>query len=165
MTPHPGVQPTPERLLRANGVYHLEEVARVLSLDPELVKRTALGMQERGLFPWSVMGVRRLLDKWLVRMKVFRGFYLRHWRPDHMQLPPECEQHPAFQAEGTFLLDNVCHYLPYSNYELRHLALENTRVGHQMGIWKDGERWYVDMKRFNRWLRLAWLSAREREPA
>ena len=65
---------TREELLEQEGIFFLEDIVALLDLDLVRVKQRVREMENLGKPAWEWMGVRKIWNSWIVRMRVFAPF-------------------------------------------------------------------------------------------
>ena len=150
---------TAETLLAQKGVFPLNDVAEVLSLDPASVKRKLKQVRDEGGDPYKIMGIRKVWSYWLVRMVMFAPYYREHLMPKTRRVDPEWDGNLLLASKGVFLLSDVAQKIPFNREQLRYQAMKHRRPREEMGVWKDEElgRFVVDMQIFASWLRRVWV--------
>ncbi len=152
-----------EELLSRPGIYFLKDVVKILQLDPVHVKKRARECQKKLLSSWQEMGVKKVWNHWVVRMRVFSRYYRRYLVPKVRRIEADWDGNRLLKEKGLFLLSEVCKHIPFGTHQLRYRAKKNPDAKKVMGIWKDGElnAFVVDMERFAPWLRRMWQSPEE----
>ena len=150
---------TEPELLDQEGVFFLKNIAEILNLDSTKVKRTHRGIIEEGRDPYQVMGVKKIWNHWLVRMKVFGPYYREHIKSKFGLIPPDMDDPNEMLAlPGVYALSKVTRLLPFTDAQLRYQAQKHPNPRETMGIWRDEESltYLVDMPFFARWLKAFW---------
>ena len=152
---------TREELLAHEGVFFLKDVAEMLEIDSTRLKRRATELKGRGLSAWQVMGVKKIWNHWVIRMKVFAPYYEKHFRPPYQRVHPQWDGNTLLEQDGVFLLADVVKLLPFSDHQLRYQAKKVTSPRESLGIWKDEKlsQFLVDMKVFSQWVKRIWGEA------
>jgi len=152
---------TAESLLKREGVFFLKDVAPVLDLNRAKFIRETQRLKGAGEDPWKVMGVRRIWNHWLVRMKVFAPYFqerlVRKWR----RIPGHWDTNQLLSQSGIFRLADVVRRLPLNQSSIRNQAKTKPLDREVMGVWKDEENsvYLVDMSRFGPWFKNHWQEA------
>lgn len=149
---------TDEELLSSPGIYFLKDVIKTLRLDPIQVKKKARECQKQLLSSWQEMGVKKVWNHWVVRMRVFSRFYRSYLVPKVRRIEPDWDGNRLLKEKGLFLLAEVCKHIPFGTHQLRYRAKKNPDARAEMGVWKDPElnAFVVDMERFAPWLHGMW---------
>jgi len=154
--PEPGI--TAERLLRREAIFFLKDLVKPLGLDRLEIKRQVAKLEAEGKSAWETMGVRKVWDRWLVRMKVFAPYYRRHLIKDWRPIPSDWDGNRLLNERGVFKLAEVARKLPVNCEQLRHQAKVLAGARTVLGIWKDpvSGQFFVDMDIFSPWFRNLW---------
>ena len=149
---------TPAQLLQQEGIFFLKDVAGILELRSDKIKKASRALEKAGQNPYEVMGVRKVWNHWAVRMSVFRHYYEMHLAPAVRSISKDWNANLLLEQEGTFLLSDVCKLLPFTPHQLRHQAKNNPAARQEYGIWKDAEsgNYVVAMERFSIWIKQLW---------
>lgn len=148
----------PEDLLAQDGLFFLKDVVKVFNLKTSTVKRKFHEIKDLGQDPYLVMGVRKVWQHWLVRMKVFAPYYRHHLDSKVQPLSPDWDANLMLKQSGIFLLGDVVERLPFTSHQLRHQANHCGDPRKEMGVWKDNnlKLFVVDMQAFAPWVRKTW---------
>ena len=146
---------TPGILLSKEGFFPLEEVAAVLDISTSVVKAEVDKIERRGGSAFSETGVFRQPDRWLVRIDLFRSYYLSHLRKRVRPIGDHWDGDVLLQKEGVFYLSDVCRLLSLNLKSVRTRASRNPNSKAEYGIWKDekARTYLVDMEIFAPWIR------------
>lgn len=159
-----GVRPNPswnaDELLNRKGVFFLKDVARILDLKPEEIRRKA---RELGEDSYRKIGVRKLFRHWVVRMSVFSKYYREHPASRLNQVDPSWDGNRLLGQKGWFLLRDVAAMVPFTAAQLRYQVNRNPEARAEMGVWKEEalKAYVVDMEPFSQWVRKFWRGERE----
>lgn len=150
-----------EALLKQQSIFFLKDVVKILNVDAHQVKRRARQLEQKGKSPWTVMGVRKVWNHWIVRMTIFGPYYKRHLKPKLRSLDPEWDGNRLLQEKGLFAMTDVCKLIPFSANQLRYQAKKRKNPREDIGIWKDTKLnlFVVDMERFAPWITKQWAQA------
>ena len=150
---------TAAEILAMEGVFFLKDVVKVLELHVPDLKKRAHALHNSGQNPWRVMGVRKIWNHWLIRMKVFAPYYRAHLKPRVRKLSGTWNSNHLLSEKGVFFLTEVCRYLPFSAHQIRYQAKKRTDPRQTIGVWKDDKLkvFLVDMELFAPWVRTLWL--------
>jgi hypothetical protein len=149
---------TPAQLLAQEGIFFLKDVAGILELKSDKIKKASRALQTNGQNPYQVMGVRKVWNHWVVRMTVFREYYKAHLAPTVRPIRKEWNANQLLEQEGRFLLSDVCKLLPFKAHQLRYQSKNNPKTRREYGVWKDEKtgNFVVEMDRFSRWVKKLW---------
>jgi len=149
---------TPAELLREEGIFFLKDIARILELRSDRIKKTVRAMERAGKNPYRVMGVRKVWSHWMVRMSVFRKYYAEHLAPTIRRIRPEWNANRLLSETGRFLLADVCRLLPFTTHQLRYQAKTHANARIALGVWKDPDlgAFVVEMEPFAAWVKQLW---------
>ena len=147
-----------EDLLAQEGIFFLKDVAALLKMDSARVVKRVKAMAETEENPWRVMGIRKMWNHWVVRMKVFAPYYRANLFTRVQPVDASWDSNQLLQQPGHFLLSEVCELIPFSTYQIRYQAKQNKRAREEYGIWKDPvmSRFVVDMPVFSSWIKSLW---------
>ena len=145
-------------LLAQRGFFLLEDVAGLLDLTTANVKKKASDLERQGRSPWREMGLVHLMDRWVLRMDVFRKYLGKHRQEKIRQVERHWDANQLLAQEGLFFLEEVCRKIPFTEQQLRYKANQHPHPRHGLGTWKDPEKrvFLVDMAVFSRWIRRIW---------
>ncbi len=140
-----------EDLLAQDCVFYLKDIAKVLDLETNRVKKIASSQEDS----YAVIGVRKIWRHWVVRMKVFRQFFGKHLQPFTQKVHPSWDANTLLSQEGRFLLSKVCRLIPYTLAQIRYRAKKCQNSREEMGCWKEASigRYVVDMAVFRVWIK------------
>jgi len=149
---------TREELLGKEGIFFLKDIADHLGLDSILIKKKALALREKGDSPWELMGVKKIWNHWVIRMKVFAPYYRKHLMPVYQTVAGDWDANTLLKQKGIFLLSAVCKLVPFADHQLRYQAKKNPNSKTELGIWKDKKlkMYLVDMEPFSQWIHQLW---------
>jgi len=149
---------TREELLAKEGIFFLKDVADILELDSTRIKRRAIELRERGIAAWREMGVKKIWNHWVIRMKVFAPYYREHFRPLYRRIDKSWDANTLLEQEDVFLLADVVKLLPFTDHQLRYQAKKKPEARETIGIWKDEKlgQFLIDMPVFSRWVKRLW---------
>jgi len=147
-----------EALLRQEGVFFLKDVVRILNIDLAQIRKQAARLTADGANPWRVMGVRKVWNHWVVRMKVFAPDYRKTQKRKWQKVPNGWDGNRLMAETGVFKLSEVTKLLPMNTHQIRHQAKVNPGAKDIMGVWKDEEAgiFLVDMSIFGPWFAKLW---------
>ncbi len=147
-----------KEFLGQEGIFFLKDVVKILDLDPLKVKRKVREILGRNKSPWEIMGVKKLWNHWVIRMKVFASFYLENLVSRVRSIEKEWDGNTLLKQKGVFYLTEVCTLIPFSTHQLRYQAKQNPRSREEYGVWKDKELglYLADMERFAPWIKSLW---------
>lgn len=146
------------KILAHDGIFYLKDIVRPLDLDAAKVKRRVHEMRRLGQNPWTVMGVRKIWNHWVVRMSVFAPYYRQHLISKVRRLEPSWDGNKLLTEKGLFHLADVCKLIPFSAHQLRYQAKRRSDARNEIGVFKDEElnSYLVDMEVFARWILIVW---------
>ncbi len=149
---------SPEYLLAQESIFFLKDVVKVLQIDSIKVKKKARELNQKHKSPWERMGVRKIWNHWIVRMKVFGPFYRKHLVSRVKNIQEDWDGNDLLKQKGLFFLTDVCKLIPFSTYQLRYQAKKNPAAKKEYGVWKDKElnAYVVDMELFAPWIFSLW---------
>lgn len=146
-------------LLEMEGIAFLKDVAPILKIKPAHVifKARELNNDDK-LKAYKIMGVRKIFNHWVVRIKIFAPYFLEHFKRNIRTVNPQWDSNQLLAENGCFVLSEVCKKLPFSPYQIRHQAKKVKSSREIMGVWKDSKirRFVVDMKVFRKWVQNTW---------
>ncbi len=147
-----------EDLLSQEGLFFFKDVAQLLQIEANAIKRIVDACAAAGQDPWLVVGVKKVWSHWLIRMKVFASVYRRELQPRYQAVSKHWDGNTLLRQQGVFLLTDVCRKIPFTAGQLRHQARQNPDAETELGIWKDAEIavFLVRMDRFAPWLQRLW---------
>ena len=151
-----------ETILSQQGMFFLKDIAKELDLEPIKVKVHAAALEKAGHSPWTAMGVRKIWNHWMVRMKVFAPYYREHLINRVKKIPPEWDGNQLIHQKGVYFLTDVCRVIPFTSHQLRYQAKRHPKAREELGIWKDPDvnAFVVDMELFGPWISRLWRSGR-----
>lgn len=151
---------TSEILLAQEGIFFLKDVSRLLPLDSTVVKKRVLHTQAHGADAWEVMGVKKIWNNWVVRMKIFGPYYKSKMVPIFQRINKKWDANQLLrQKVGVYRLSDVCKKLPFSASQLRYQCKQRgAKSRDEIGIWKDPELnvFLVDIRNFAPWIKYLW---------
>ncbi len=149
---------TPEDILSQQGIFFLKDVVKILKIEPKKVKQKVSEIRARNESPWQVLGIRKIWNHWIVRIKLFAPFYLENLVSKVRSIHENWDGNTLLEQKGIFLLVEVCTVIPFSTYQLRYQANQNPRAREEYGIWKDAtlNAFLVDMELFAPWIKRLW---------
>jgi hypothetical protein len=145
-------------LLRQKGIFFLKDILALLDLSKPRVLRMVKALEEEDKDPYRIMGVRKIWQHWIVRMKVFAPYYREKMAMTFRQIEPQWNGNDLLQQEGLFPLSEVCEHLPFGAHSIRYQAGKRENSREQIGVWKDKDLniYLVDMPIFAAWLKEIW---------
>lgn len=149
---------TPEELLAREGVFFLKDVVKILPIDPNKIKNKAKDLADLDVDLWKFMGVRKVWNHWVVRMKVFGPYYRGNLVSKVRQVKNHWDGNTLLKQKGIFYLSQICKLIPFSTHQLRYQAKRHPNAKTEIGIYRDEEinSFVVDMERFAPWIRRLW---------
>lgn len=150
--PHPNW--TPDELLAKEGIFFLKDVAAQLRLDSTKIKNSALALQQEGQSPWTVMGVKKVWNNWVIRMKVFAPYYEANFKPPYQPLPSHWDMAELLRHKGCYLMSEAIKILPFNDHQLRYLVRKYPDSRKRVGVWKDPDRniYLIEIPTFGKWM-------------
>ncbi len=147
-----------EDVLAHEGMFFLKDIAQLLMIDAASIKLLADTCVDAGGDPWQQLGIKKVWNHWMIRMKVFAPTYRRELQPRYQAVPKHWDGNTLLRQEGVFLLTEVCRKIPFTAGQLRHQVRQNPNAELEYGIWKDAELgvFLVRMDRFAPWLQHLW---------
>ncbi len=147
-----------DELLRQEGVFFLKDVVKKLDIKGAQVKIRVKQLIKERKDPWLLMGVRRVLKVWLVKMSRFAPYYQERLKPKIRKVEPEWDANQLLRQKGLFTLVDICRNIPFTTHQLRYQAQKTANAKKKMGIWKDPDlkKFVVDMEIFGPWLANLW---------
>ena len=149
---------TTDELLGQEGIFFLKDVIKILGMDPGKIKKKAKTLEARGKNTYREMGVRKMWNHWVVRMKVFAPYFREHLIPLTRAIDPEWDGNTLLAQKGRFLLTEVAAMIPFSTHQLRYQAKKIANARQTMGVWKDETMnlFLVDMEKFAPYIEKLW---------
>lgn len=149
-------------LLKKRGIFFLKDVAQVLDVQSNELKREAQKLEKSGQDAWDLMGIRKTWTHWQVRMKVFAPYYQAHRLPKIRKVHDEWDANTLLAQEGRFYLTEVCEKIPFTTHQIRYQVRRCDDPKNEYGVWKDDQykAYLVDMKRFSTWMKRIWIHGR-----
>ncbi|MBO1319650.1 hypothetical protein [Acanthopleuribacter pedis] len=146
---------TVDELLEQQCIFYLKDICDLLEIKAESVKKKAVEFEQRGVDIWEELGLRRLWTHWIVRMQNFRSFYNEQLRPRVRTVQKDWDMKALLQAQGVFLLTEVCRLIPVTPNQMRYRARTVPEAQTTIGVWKDDDMkvYLVDIQVFAEWLR------------
>lgn len=147
-----------EDLLNQEGLFFFKDIAKLLQLEATTIKGLVDTCIAAGQDPWLVVGVRKVWNHWLIRMKTFAPVYRSELQPRYQVVAKHWDGNTLLRQQGVFLLTDVCRKIPFTAGQLRHQVRQNPDAESEFGIWKDTEMgvFLVRMDRFAPWLQRLW---------
>lgn len=144
-----------EELLNQKCIFYLKDICGPLEIKAETVKKRAVEFEQNGVDIWEELGLRRLWTHWIVRMHTFKSFYQTHLQSRVRTVQPEWDLKTLLNANGVFLLTEVCRLVPITPNQMRYRARTVPEAQSTIGVWKDEDLkvYLVDMPVFGAWLR------------
>ena len=145
-------------LLAQDGVFFLKDIVASLGVPPLKIKNKCQELAEKGQSPWSEMGVRKVWNHWMVRMKVFAPYYRRYLEPPAQPVDPDWDTNDLLDQDGIFYLSKVCRKLPLKANQIRYQVRVTSNSRKTIGIWRDAKskRYLVAMSTFGPWFKALW---------
>ncbi len=145
---------TQAELLQKHGIFFLKDIVAHLHIDSILIKKRALTLRNMGSNPWEVMGVRKVWNHWMIRMKVFGPYFRKHIKPKYKEMEEGWDTHTLLVQKGVYLLTDVVKLVDFADHQLRYRARKSPNSRKYLGIWKDEDLnlFLVDMVTFSSWL-------------
>jgi len=145
---------TREDLLAQKAVFLFKDIAPRLGIKIHFLHQFRARAIELGEDPWQLYGIRKVLERWYVRMDRFAPEYQRRlsWQP----LPQYLSGNEILDLTGIYRLADVARRLPFSLSQLRHrIKVDGPEL---TGGWKDEAAgvYVVDMPRFAVFIRKTW---------
>ncbi|CAM2009594.1 hypothetical protein [Acanthopleuribacter pedis] len=155
-----------ETLLRQKGMIRVVNLVELLPVTSREIRREHDKLAAEGRDPYRVMGVRKVLGAWYLRMSVFAPYYRAHLVPIFRSVNPTWDKNTLLEQDGVFLLSDIQHITPFSGHQLRYQARRLAKPRETMGVYKDPElnRYLVEMPAFRRWLFKLWAGDNPRPP-
>ena len=145
-----------------SGIAFFKDMTEVLGIDSPMIKKHHRKLvDEHGeKETYLIMGVKKIWNHWVVRIKVFIPYYKANFASDLKEVSPKWDSNQVLVQKGTFRLSDVCQKLPFSTHQLRYQARQEKDSKEIMGIWKDEELkiYLVDMETFSTWITDLWNS-------
>ena len=147
-----------DELLAKEGLFFLKDIAGILEIESEAIKKKARELSSRGQSPWEVMGTRKIWNHWMIRMKLFAPYYREHFVSKVRSIPVDMSGNTLLEQRGIYYMAQVCRLLPFSMQQLRYQSKKNPRTREEFGVWKDEElnAFLVDMEVFAPWINEVW---------
>ena len=142
-----------ERLLETDGLYIFKDICERLKIDSLDLKNNANAIRNDGSCPWEVMGCRKLFNHWYVRIKVFAPFYKKKFQSDIKHIEDGINKEQVLNLKGLFYLSEVSKILELSPWRVRYRVMKYPNSKTEMGVWKDGHYYIIQMEIFAIWYR------------
>ena len=149
---------TIDELLDQKQMFLLKDVAGQLSVNSTKIKKRYRQLVQNKKDPYKVMGAKKILNHWLIRMNVFAPYYRKNFQPVK-NLPPNLDANGLLALkDGVFSMSKVAALLPVTCEALRYQAKKHRNPRQVTGIFKDpaGKGYLVDMKVFGPYFRTLW---------
>ena len=145
-----------------SGIAFFKDVSKVLNIDSPMIKKhhSKLVNEHSEKEAYRIMGVKKIWNHWIVRLKIFIPYYKANFLSDLKEVAPKWDSNQVLEQKGTFRLSDVCQKLPFSAHQIRYQARQEKASKEKMGIWKDEELkiYLVDMETFSSWITKLWKS-------
>ena len=150
---------TPSMLLSNEGVFPLEDVAQVLSVDTALLKSHAYDFEQKELDAKTHMGLENDEGRWLIYMATFSHYYVKNLADRIRRLEPQWDANVMLRQQGIYLLRDVCMLIPFTTGQIRYQVTKCRNSRKEIGVWKDKSvgTYLVDMSIFGKWIIGLWL--------
>ena len=151
---------TATQMLDQNGIFYLKDVAAKLRLSSAEFKKRALDLEQEDQCSWEIMGIRKAWTHWIVRMKIFRGYYRSNQHPFVNRIEKDWNANQMLARKGYFYLKEVCSKIPFNAQQIRYQTRRNSKSRREFGVWKDPKykTYVVDMEVFSAWIKHMWQS-------
>ena len=149
---------TREELFAQDGIFFLKDVIKILNIDANRIIKRARTLQTEGKPPWQVMGVRKMWNHYMVRMKIFTPYFEAHFKEKWQTVDSSLDGNTLLKQKGIFPLSEVCRHIPFSLYQINYQRKKMCDSRTECGVWKDEEtnRLLVDMEIFAPWIKALW---------
>ncbi len=143
------------------GLYKVSEVEKALELQPGTLRNLAMKIMEHGESPYEKWGIgNSKISHWIVRMKVFTKRWEREIKPkirymnmDVRVLPQNATPEEVVHFDGIIKLSDLKGRFPFHQQSIKNQVRKNgEKSKEEMGCWKDGNHFYVDVQRFLKWI-------------
>ena len=144
---------TLEQLLTQQSIFYLKDIATPLRIDVKELMLRVNEIQESREKTYETMGLVKIWNHWIVRMKIFAPYY-REWLMVR-RVPRDTEPKKVLTLNGTFLLKDVCDNLGIDILEVTSLVARRPKLRLKTGVRKDRviHKWVVTMVLFRRWFK------------
>ncbi len=146
---------TKDDLLAQKALFFFKDIAPILGVKIAFIHKLKTRALKQGQDPWRQYGVRKILERWYVRMDRFAPAFRAAERP-WKELPDGLSGNQILDLAGVYRLVEVAKRLPFSLDQLRHrVKIDGPE---RTGGWKDpvAKQYLVDMERFATFIRDAW---------
>ncbi len=153
----------PEELLKQDGIYLMNPVAKKLGIDSADLRKKAKDMLAQGRSPWTEMGVRKTLSVWIIRMKTFAPYFESDKYFKILRVNPKWDGNELLTKKGLFYLTDVCRKIPFTPHQFRHQVRQNPNSRTEYGVWWDDDlkHYLVNMDVFSKWVIDLWINRRK----
>ena len=151
-----------EKLLASTGLFFWKDVAPILGTKTVALMKHIKTLRVQEQSPWEVMGIRKVWNHWVVRMKVFGPYYRQHLQFAVKDVSDHWDGNQLLRQQGRFYLSDACAVLPFTANQVRYLAKKVPNAHEVIGVWKDEDhhRYVVDMETFATWIKRIWRGNR-----
>ena len=148
---------TLRHLLRQEGMFYLKDVADLFCIGSIILKKHSKALTAEGKDPYAVMGARKILGQWMLRMSVFGPYYCKHLTPIDT-IPEKADANSVLQLKGVYQLADIVRFFPFTSYDVKTRAKKHRNPRKQIGVWKNpgGRTYLVDMKIFGPFVVKEW---------
>jgi len=153
---------TESDLMKINtGLYKVSEVEKALELPSGALRNLAMKVMEHGESPYRKWGIgNSKISHWVVRMKVFSKRWekdikplIRHYSMDVKSLPRHATPEDVLGFDGIIKLSDLKGRFPFHQQSIKNQVRKKGEASkEEMGCWKDGNHFYVDVQRFLKWI-------------
>ena len=149
-----------EELLRKDGLFRLKDVAFKLNISSADLKKKAFDLEDEGHSAWEVMGIARIFQHWIVRMRFFADYFRGQPFNRVREVEEFWDGNDLLSEKGLFYLANVCEKIPFKAHQIRHQVRGNRNARQEFGVWKDPfyQTYVVEMEVFAAWIKTLWLA-------
>ena len=149
---------SPEQLFALPGLVYLKDILEILNIHLYQVKRAVAALESEGRCPWKELGIRKVWNHWIVRLKVFAKYYNESLKSSFRLIPKDMDGNLLMEQKGIFLLSDVCRLIPFKPSQIRYQAKRMRDPRIQIGVWKDPAegQYLVEMEKFSKWIRKMW---------
>ena len=149
---------TLEKILSTKGIFHFKNITKILGLTNTRLNHEYNVILKNGTDPYREMGVKKVWNKWVIRMLVFAPYYKDHLKKAFDPVPKGWDANTVVRQKlGVYRLIDICNLLPLTYSQVRRQARKMTDPKTEIGIWKDTDEkvMLVDLTIFSPWLKSA----------
>lgn len=148
---------TANDIYKRGGIYFLKDVIALYELPASIVNKIQSDFNGDSKKMWEQAGLRKMWNHWQIRVMVFHPYFKKNLAPPYLVIPHDIDGNKMLNLNGTYRLADVCAHIPFNPQQLRYQArVCKGDSKTELGIYKDGKDWVVDMKRFKPYIEVLW---------